>query len=314
MKNIRRTGRPLDGRIVLYRMMRRIALVVLFALAVKHCVFDIMLIRSSAMSPALMAGDRALLGRFAAALPMRLFTHFKRGDPVVFRIPRMRHTYGCLRIAALPKESVAGNDGVLLLIDQGRVSPLGPKGPEESLPPDFSPRDWFDDYRIPAPGETFRLDTLRPREFLFLASLLVQENPDRAYQLQWRLRVDDSLWTDYFINDPGLYRGPLDAVPADLANDWFFWRRVEDYLKNDLPGRNVRISFTVLENGRALTYGTLKRPAYFLIAHDWRNGFDSRYFGPVSAAAIRGKVRCVLWSQGPQPGGLRARRICKIVR
>ncbi len=307
---------PVDLRIVVYRFVKQIAVLALCGLAVKLTLLDTVAIRTDQMMPTLGDGDRALFSRTAYAAPLSWFARSRRHAPVVFRHPQDGDGMGCLRIAGLPGDIVSISNGSLSVLNEPLVPHLGKDDSTETLPADYSPRDWLDPFYLPKPGDTFRLDTLALRDFIFLWAVIRQENPSAKYALQPWLHIDDSLFNDYFITEFSLYQGPFSAIPDELANRWFFWNRLQQYLADAMPEKEVRLTFSVLRGGSAVTSYRVRRPYYFLVADNWRDGFDSRYFGPIARPLIKGTVVCILWSIDPERGilsGIRGERTCRMV-
>jgi hypothetical protein len=72
----------------------------------------------------------------------------------------------------------------------------------------------------------------------------------------------------------------------------------------------------LFKGAEKVTHYRVKKSFIFLLADDWRKGFDSRYFGPVPVSSIKGRPVCVLWSWAHGEGGgfLRINRTMKIVK
>jgi len=308
---------PFDLRILIYRILKQLVIIGLVALAVKLTLLDTVLVRTNQMEPSIANGDRVLLWRAAYAAPLKWFVNPRRHAPVVFRHICGDAGSGCLRIAGKPGDVVSISNAVLSVLNEPTVPHLGrPDSSAESLPPEYSPRDWLEPYYIPRPGERLRLDTLALRDFIFAWAIIRQENPAGSFILQPWLHINDSLAKDYFITDFSLYRGPFNAVPQDLSSQWFFWDRLLIYLQAAHQGKKVELKLSIMTKGTAVVEYRVKEPYYFLIADNWREGFDSRYFGPVGEHRMLGTVVCALWSFEPGrrfPFGLRGRRICRII-
>ncbi|MBD3392874.1 MAG: signal peptidase I [Chitinivibrionales bacterium] len=307
---------PLDFRLMAYRVVKLLLIAVLAGVAVKWALFDTVLITTDQMMPALLPGDRVLLSRAACAPPLQWFVRLSRRTPVVFRHPRNDTDLGCLRIAGIPGDIVSISNGIVSILNEPTEKLVGKEDSADVLPPGYSPRDWIDPFRLPVPGDTYALDTLTLRDFIFLWAVIQQENSPRKYILQPWIQVDDSIVADYFISDFSLYKGPLGEVPAHLANQWFFWDRLEEYLAAVLTGNSVSLGFSLTRDGSAVDTYRVKESYYFLVADNWRDGFDSRYTGPVGGHLFKGAVVCVAWSFTPGRrflSGLRAGRLCRIV-
>jgi signal peptidase I len=309
--------RPLDGRIVAYRFVRLVVLAALCGLAIKYALLDTVLVRTDHMAPSILAGDRIVVIKTHGPLPIKWVWKLRRGRTVVFRQPFRDNALGCLRIAATAGDVVDLRDGVLSLADSPSVRLASKPDTCPSLPADYSPRDFFAELRLPRAGDAYRLDSLNTRDMLFAWSMIQQENPNGGYVFKPWLAINDTVNNDYFVTDFSLYKGPFKAIPEELTRDWFFWDRLREYLRLTLTSSQVSIRFSILQGESALQSYRVHQSYYFLIADNWHDGLDSRYFGPVAENAIDGRVAGVLWSFDQQKGvpfGMRPSRICKIVR
>jgi signal peptidase I len=308
---------PADGRIMAYRAAKWLAAVVCVVFIVKVFLADTILIRTDQMAPALCDGDRVVVLRlFAGPLLFGLFVP-PRKSPVIVEKGRLLAFPACLRVAGRPGDSVVVSRGRLTVLGKPSVT-FASKAPyEDLLPPDYSPRDSMPLYVVPKKGVTVVLDSLPARDFFFAASLIRQENPRHRYSVKPELFIDGAAAGPNVLSDFYLYKGRIDSVPAAHEYDWFFWARAKDYLVNSLPGKEVYLTFSLLENGAKLYRYAFSKSCIFLLADDWQKGFDSRFFGPVISSSVKGRVFCVLWSFGKDPGGktrFRIGRLLKIIR
>jgi hypothetical protein len=210
---------------------------------------------------------------------------------------------------------VSISDGFLSVLSNPSVAQLGLESPDGSLPPQYSPRDWMEPYRLPRAGETFRFDTLTMRDLFFLWNIIKYENPPDRFVLRPWIQINDSIKSDFFIQDFSLFKGPFNSIPPGLADQWFFWDRLREYARVRMPDKTVEVGFAILRQGTAIVEYTVKHGCTFCIADSWRDGFDSRYFGPVGVHRISGAAACVLWSFDQSrrfPFGLRNERLCRI--
>jgi hypothetical protein len=137
------------------------------------------------------------------------------------------------------------------------------------------------------------------------------------FEVKPALFVDGAPKDSLYLRDFYLYKGPLDSVPAKFEYDWFFWDRMRDYLVISYTGKDVFLGFVLWRNGARMMDYTFKKSCIFLVADDWQKGFDSRYFGPVVASSVKGRVICVLWSFGKGVEGksyFRINRTFKIIK
>ncbi|MBD3242869.1 MAG: hypothetical protein GF331_19915 [Chitinivibrionales bacterium] len=295
MSNTEKTHAPVDAPLAVYRLLKQFVLVLLVGVLIKWLFFGTMVIRTDHMAPALHAGDRVLLWRGVARPVLKHFFQPRAGAVVVFDFPHRGSARGCLRVAAGPGDTVAISRGRFVSIPDSAVpAPL----PQDSvLPPEYSPRDFTAPFRLPRPGDTYQLDSLTQRDFIFAASMRAQEYPGRTHDVQPTLFIDGIPSNEYIIENFLLYEGAFDSIPDSLDYDWFFWDRLRDNLRYSLENREVRLEFALMENGKKVEAYRVRKRFYFLLADNWVSGFDSRYFGPVSAARLRGSVPLTLWSR-----------------
>lgn len=308
---------PIDGRIILYRIVKYTALVALFVLAIKFLLLDTVLVRTDQMEPTLLDGDRVIVFKTFHAWPFSALLVPHRKSPVVFANLQQAGKPSCLRVAAVSGDSIVFSSGKCLILNK-HAAAFSSKSPfEELLPPDYSPRDSMPVYRMPRKGTKVSLDSLSSRDFFFAASLIRQENPKEFFGVKPAAFVDGAPKDSLFLKDFYLYKGRLDSVPAKYEYDWFFWDRVRDYLVKSYSGKDVFLGFVLARNGARMYDYTFKKTCIFLVADDWQKGFDSRYFGPVVSSSVKGRVICVLWSFGKDVEGksyIRINRTFKIIK
>lgn len=297
MSDTDKTHAPLDAPLAAYRLVKQFALVLVAGLVLKWLFLGTTLVRTDHMAPALHEGDRVLLWRGAARPVVRHITHAGRGAVVVFDFPHDAPNRGCLRVAGVPGDTVTISNG-RLEPQSGSAAPA-PLPQDSVLPPEYSPRDFTAPFRLPLPGDTYQLDSLTQRDFLFAASMRAQEYPRRTHDVLPTLFIDGIPSNEYIIENFLLYDGAFDSIPDSLDFDWFFWDRLRDNLRYSLENREVRLEFALVENGGKIETYRVRKRFLFLLADNWASGYDSRYFGPVCATHVRGTVPLILWSAGP---------------
>ncbi len=317
MTTEKNTVKHFDLRMAIYRSIKQLLGIVLFGLIIKFAFCDTFLIKSDQMEPVIQNGDRVILSRTPTTVPLKWISPLTHSDLIIFNYPHHSKKPGNLRIAGKPGDNVIIQEGILSILNKPGLSFVHKHSEEETLPKEYSPRDNMGHYRIPKKGESIALDTLSIRDFIFLYSMILQENPKKHYTFQPRLFIDDSLSNEYFIKDFPLYAGSFNAIPDSLFTNWFFWDRLKAYLIASNNDNKMRIAFSILDDEVPIVNYTIRKSFYFLISDSWCTGYDSRYWGPVAATAIEGKIVGILWSFAPDASGiksLRGRRICKIIK
>jgi len=292
--------RPLDTPVALYRLLRQFLVVIAIGLLVKLLMLTAVTVRDGHMAPCLLTGDRVLVRRGLAAPGLALGLAPARGSVVVLAVPHRDRVRACLRVAAVPGDSVVIASGRMLSPSLGGVCA---SAPDSVLPPEYSPRDFAAPLRLPRRGQTLALEGLSQRDFLFAASMQAQQDPGGTYDVKADLLVDGIPSNEYIISNFLLYAGAFGSIPDSLDYDWFFWDRLRDNLRYTLENRRVRLQWGLYRNGRPVATVKVRRAFVFALADDWTGGCDSRYFGPVCVSRIAGRVSRVLWSAGPEQGG-----------
>ena len=303
-----------DIRTIIYRTVKQLSLIILIALIVKYAFCDTVLIETDQMTPVIQNGDRVILSKIKYASPVKALFNPRHKDLIIFDHPHFVNKVSCLRIAGKPGDVITIQNGTLLIFDKPEITFVQKPVNEETLPSEYSPRDTMQLFRIPITGDNIDMDTLSIRDFIFLYMMIKQENPQNNYTLQPLLYIDDSLTNDYIIKDFSLYKGKFSAVSDTFYTNWFFWDRLEAYLSSTNMDSNIELTFTLLENQSPIKQYTIKKAFYFLLSDNWCKGYDSRYFGPIIAASIKGKVVGILWSFTPRTSGTRALRIRRIFK
>jgi signal peptidase I len=306
--------RPHDFRIVFYRIIKQLIIILSIGIAVKVFLFDSVRVDGDQMSPTIISGDQTLLFN----LPYFSFTSgifpVSIGKPLVFNLPFKSKESGCLR--------VSGKSGDSISIDSGKVyNSRHPsfkfpfKKDNSILPVNYSPRDFFVPYYIPKRNDLLFLDTLPLRDLFFAASIIQQENPRKKVILKPQLIIEDSVKTNYMIDNFSLYKGLFDTIPEKYMRDWFFWDRLIDYLQAEMADRAFDLKFRISLDSYQLSTYQVRKKYIFLLADNWGYGLDSRYFGPVEESRIRGRVFFVIWSYNSSSGkGFAHNRFGKIIR
>jgi signal peptidase I len=313
-KSTDKTG---DRRTTVYFCLKALTVAICAALIVKFFLFDTIAIKTDQMSPSLLNGDRVLLLRTPFLKPIIRITKPERGIPLVFMHPLMHGNYACLRSAAIPGDSVVVSYGQCIVLNKPNAI-YGRRIPDaEALPGTYSPRDTLAPYRIPVPGDVMYFDSSDMRDFIFSAAIVKQENPEKNIRIKPSVVIDGKIAVNLTITDFSLYKGSLDTLPERYDFDWFFWDRLHKYFLYKMKDRKVSVKLGLFDGNEQIRQYRVMQSFIFLIADDWNGGFDSRYFGPVPYASVKGRPICVLWSldnKVQKTASLRTRRFIKIVK
>jgi len=235
------------------------------------------------------------------------------GRIVVFGYPHRQRSRGVLRVLALPGDTVSINRGPPPASQD--TSSADTELEAAVLPPEYSPRDYTVPFRLPKPGEVYRLDSLSQRDFIFYASMYAQQRASSDVDVVPVLLIDDQPTNEYIVQNFALYEGAFDSIPDSLDYDWFFWDRLYDNLSHDLEGHQIQLVFRLYGKGERVETVRIRKRFVFVLADNWQGGYDSRYFGPLCTSHVVGTVPLVLWSGASgDSGGLRPARTFHRVR
>lgn len=307
----------INWRLTTYQILKFLMLITACGLIIQYAICDSVLIKSDHMEPLLHNGDRVIVSKLPVHQPLNWIFKLHQTQPVIFTFPHHPGKRGCLRIGAMPGDTVNIQDGMFTLANIPGLVFAGNPDTTQLLPGEYSPRDNLIPYRIPEPADTLMLDSLSIRDFIFCYSIITQENPHKHYRLKPVLYIDDSLTNDYIIKDFSLYTGAFDSIADSLHTDWFFWDRLNAFLGSLHSDNKITLTFLLMEDQSIINFYCVKDKFYFLISDNWCGGYDSRYFGPVISSNVNGHVVGVLWSFAPDRSGLnglRGRRIFKIIK
>jgi signal peptidase I len=308
-------SRLFDTRAYFYRSIVQLLIIVSAGFFIKFTFFDFFSIRGSQMEPSILNGDRLIVFRTPYLPPFNKWIKPGIGKPVIIRHSSMV-PMNCLRIAGISGDTVSVDSGSF--INSRVTNPVfAQHQTNEIVPESYSPRDYFHPYRIPNKGDSIILDNSSIRDFFFTLSVIRQENPTKTIKMVPTILIDGLKASDYIISGFTLYKGTVETVPEEFSNDWFFWERLDRYLKQSKEDKNIKLSFCIQMNGSTLNYYKVRSLFAFFLADNWNSGLDSRYFGPVKTENILGRAFFVAWSRGKDNSDkvhLRFNRFGRIVK
>lgn len=306
-----------DLRLTLYVAIKNILIIFCIGFILKLALCDTVHINSDQMTPTIQHGDQVIISKARYKPPLKFLFSPKKMNPIIYNHPYKSDKKGCLRIAGLPGDHIIIKEGILSVNNRPNSYFSHKDQGISILPHEYSPRDNMLLYRVPKKMEIINLKNLSIRDYIFMYSIIKQENPQNNYELKPLLYLDDSLDNEFLISDFSLYAGKFNAIPDSFSYDFFFWDRLQAYLISTTEKEKVNLTFTILTNKVPITKYQIKHDFYFLISDNWSKGLDSRYFGPICRTYIDGTVIGVLWSFTPDESGnfnLRSRRIGKIIK
>ncbi|KMQ50893.1 hypothetical protein CHISP_2244 [Chitinispirillum alkaliphilum] len=284
---------PCDIRIYLYKGLKQFAVIFAIGLTIKTFFLDSVVIEGNQMSPTLDRGDRVIYFKTPHILPGSLSQIPERGTPVLYRSPQ-DNVKNLLRVSSRSGERVHTQSGVFYIGDNPFT--YSSNQSETIVPSRYSPRDFMEPYTVPSPGDTIHLHSLSIRDFFFAFSVLQQERPQEEFELGVNVFESETVVDEFIIENFSLYSGPISSVPEDLRHDWFFWERLGNHLEDSSPGQ-FELGFRVYDSeSEAIDQFTVDNEYVFLIADNWQQGLDSRYFGPVNGKALKGRAFAILWA------------------
>jgi signal peptidase I len=262
-------------------------------LILKIFVLDSVKITGAQMEPAIQSGDRLLLFKLPYIMPLVRNSFIRHDKPIVAALPH-GGARTLLRIAAISGDTVSITGGQFYRntwpVEQfhKNTDSLG------VIPAAYSPVDYMERFRIPAPRDSVIFSELTLRDLIFAYSMLRQEKSNvslRAFVVE-----NGVVNGDYAVKDFAFYSGPIDAIPEEMTVDWFFWDRLQKYLSMTAgEGEGPRLAFSIFRGKNEITGFRVAKQYVFLMGDNWCGALDSRYFGPVASTNIKGRPFMTLW-------------------
>ncbi len=287
-----------DTRMVFYRGVKRFAIILAVGLFLKSFVCDSVRIDGSQMEPTVLVGDRVLLLKapYATSVLKKFFD--VENMLTVAKLPEKGDGCTILRIAAVSGDTASVDAGQFYRNCCAVNGVRKDTARYNLLPAAYSPADFMTPYRVPAPGDTVTFAGLTLRDLVFSYATLRQEKS--RVRLKAFAMVGDSIIDGYRIRNFSLYNGPMDSIPEEFSDDWFFWDRLREYMKTnaDEAGVKPQLAFSVFVGAREITGFRVKKRYLFLMGDNWVGAKDSRYYGAVRIDNVIGRPIMRLWGNG----------------
>jgi signal peptidase I len=136
---------------------------------------------------------------------------------------------------------------------------------------------------IPSPGDRILVSGISPRDFLFLYYLAKQESRDVKAEIQ------------IYFSGEYVHTLSLGKVDNWIVLDQFLSNLLGN-LKNKGKTDSLEFMNTLAVDGMKYSEYTVKKPVFFVMGDNRDNSLDSRYYGCVSLASIRGKAKLIYMS------------------
>lgn len=284
-------------RLRIYYSVKLILITIILAFFVKFFLFSIIKISGQQMEPTILNGDRLLIfKRYSIQLFSFLFKP-AYNKIVLFNYDRSKKPF-LLRVAAKSNDVIRIDSGVVYVNNSNsqKINLFKPES-NELIPSEYSPRDFFEPYKVPAKGELITLSKTSLRDLFFALEIIKQENPNKKIEIKTQIFIGDSIKKDYKIEKFYLYEGSLDSVP-DSLNNWFFWTKLKEFLDYTKEKDRVLLYFSISIDSIVIDEYQVKNNYLFLLADNRKEGLDSRFIGPISISNCIGTPVMVLFSIG----------------
>lgn len=294
-------------------------------------------IPTGSMENSLLVGDFLLGLKFVYGAPVVPFsyTNFpgltspKPGDVVIFEYPGNENKDYIKRCVAGPGQTIEIRTKDIIIDGKVLNPPPNSKYVQNGQ---LGPLQNYKPLRIPAKGDTIKINKLDDREFLFLRNLIKQEHPEnrlpkfistlpilknsfnprpinKNIKIDMQLYIDGKLSND--INIPVTIGGNNQAGSINISklnemnafdqfDVWFTFSQELTGLKNIIqkayPESEIEISKGLILKGKRLTEYIVKEDNYFMIGDNRDNSMDSRFWGYVNNNFVKAKAFILYFS------------------
>jgi signal peptidase I len=344
----------------LLRFFREMGSALVMALIAIVYVIQAFQIPSGSMEDSLLVGDFLLGLKFIYGAPLLPYSREigitrrlpavakpKRGDVIIFKYPGADAKDYIKRMVAGPGDTVRFIGNRRLLVN----------GVELTLPPHgkYSAREdariaGFAPLRIPAKGDVLCPDTMPIREFLFLKTLIRQENPTKRVYMHFDIYVDGEAANNVALNNFTSLNGKKCSLNDLHDGNYVYAVKVENRRSNETTRRLMTFDFNRIDNWTDLDHildgirqsfpsdksvvirkklyignervenYTVRNDNYFMAGDNRDNSLDSRYWGYLNYNFVKAKALILYFSydnSGPAwkfPANIRWNRIGKLIR
>jgi signal peptidase I len=292
-----------------------IAVAVILALFIRTVVVQAFKIPSGSMIPTLEIGDHILVNKFLYGIKIpwtkiRLFP-FKKptyGDIMVFVYPEDPSKDFIKRVIGLSGDRLELRGKQVYINGKPAADPAGVYIKDVFTPKEFQPKDYFSPLYIPKKGDVYHLDRLEIREFQFVTSLIQRKYPKSNLQVLGTLEIDGKKVERYdFRRRRG---GSFDFSDIDFRiQEWWYIDRIVNAIKDENPDKKVKVVLRLLKDGEEMRSFAVPWDCYFVMGDNRDNSKDSRFWGFVDVAAIKGKAFMIYWSWNGRDHRVRWSRI-----
>jgi signal peptidase I len=181
---------------------------------------------------------------------------------------------------------------------------------------------YFAPLRIPAKGDTLRSDGMPVREFVFMRSLIGQENPRARIRTVVQLYLDGEFANNKLM--PWVYdirrSVSFNDVDWDQIDNWVVMDDVLRHTRERFGDRDVDIRYFIELDGERVDRYVVKKDNYFMMGDNRDNSLDSRYWGYLNRNNIKAKAFILYFSLDDRtpwvllPLKIRWDRIGKLIR
>jgi signal peptidase I len=303
----------------MFRFAREMTSALAMALIFIVYVIQAFKIPTGSMEDSLLVGDFLLGLKFIYGAPVLPYSYKKfpaianpkPGDVIIFKYPGADKKDYIKRCVAGPGQTLEVHGEHLLI--NGKEFVLPPKGKftrngmlENPQIIDYAP------IRIPAKGDVIKPAECELREFVFLKTMIHQENPGKEVHAEFQLYIDSTFSNNQNVQIMDYYTGANanrffneymnginfgNSIQLNFNNE--DWTRVSMYFTqviNQFPGRSVEIKKTIFLDHKPVPSYKVQYDNYFMMGDNRDNSMDSRYWGYLNRNFVKAKAFILYFS------------------